>query len=322
MRMSDFPIPFTGRLELKGGDLAAHPSFVVASMYSPSHRDLATRLATSLEQLGLPFAIYEVPAVHRSISPRGNDDLVFTKANFISFVLDEYRTPILYVDCDCVFRAPPKRIAVLVADGCDFAVYNWLADEHTDAFLPCNVSTSAVPVGSNRPRFYRFSHSVDAFAPDQLICSGAVQFYSTNAAAHDLLEAWSNAVRDFPGVSDDECLDYAFNFRRSMTQRARSSWLDKSYARYMYWIYARPVIDHPQLPTIGDPTHPTIKAAYGISRAKFEHAEIRADGRLFPRDAVIDVEQRLILRPRATGRADGGMELVTYAPLHNELFLP
>ena len=83
MPMPDFPIPFTGRLQLKGGDLMAHPSFVVVSMFTPSHREMATRLATSLEQLGLPFALYEVPTIHRSVSPGGNDDRSNTKANFI-----------------------------------------------------------------------------------------------------------------------------------------------------------------------------------------------------------------------------------------------
>lgn len=319
--MSDFPIPFTGRLILKGGNLASQPAFVIVSMFTASHRELATRLAASLEQFGLPFAIYEVPAVHRSLSVRGSDNPAYTKANFISFVLDEFRTAVLYVDCDCVFRALPKRIEALVADGCDFAIYNWLADEHTDAFKPCNVSTTAVPARSGQPRFYQFTHSIDWFAPDQLLCSGAVQFYSTSAAARGLLAAWYNTIRDFPGVSDDACLDYTFNFRSSMTQGVRVCWFDKSYARYLFWIYARPVIDHPQIPTLWDPDAPTIDVLTGAPRWKKDYAELRADGRLFPRDAVIDVEQRLILRPRHRADADGQIELATFCPLHNELFL-
>jgi hypothetical protein len=271
--------------------------------------------------LGLPFAIYEVPTVHRSISVRGNDDPAYTKANFISFVLDEFQTPVLYVDCDCVFRAPPKRLEALVAEGCDFAIYNWLADEHTDTFKPCNVLGSPASDGSDRHRFYQFRHSIDQFAPEQLICSGAVQFYSTTTAARDMLTAWYETIREFPGVPDDECLDYAFNFRRSMAQRVRAFWFDKSYARYLFWIYARPVIDHPQFPTLRDQAAPKIDILIGAPRWKQDHAEIRADGRLFPRDAVIDVEQRLILRPRRPTGADGRIELAAFAPLHNELFI-
>jgi hypothetical protein len=319
--MPDFPIPFSGRLALKGGDITGRPAFVVASMFTPSHRDLATRLAASLERFGLPFAIYEVPSVHRSISVRGNDDPACTKANFISFVLDEFRVPVLYVDSDCVFRALPKRIQALVADGCDFAIYNWLADEHTDAFKPCVISNTPPPAGSDRPRYYQFSHSVDWFSPDQLLCSGAVQFYSTTAAARDLLAAWHGVIREFPGVPDDECLDYAFNFRRSTTQRIQAFWFDKSYARYLFWIYARPVIDHPQMPAVNDQAATKIDVLAGTPRWKKDHAEIRADGRLFPRDAVIDAEQRLVLRPRRAAGADGRIELVAFAPLHTELFL-
>jgi hypothetical protein len=42
----------------------------------------------------------------------------------------------------------------------------------------------------------------------------------------------------------------------------------------------------------------------------------------FPRDALIDVEQHRILRPREPSHADGRTEFVPYAPLLNELFLP
>lgn len=319
--MTDFPKPFTGRLELKGGDLTAHPSFVVASMFTPSHRDLATRLAESLKKLGLPFAIYEVPTVHRSISSRGADDPAFTKANFISFVLDEFRAPVLYVDCDCVFRVEPKRVRSLVADGCDFAIYNWLADEHTDAFIPFNVPTADVRADNARPRLFRFSHSIDFFSPDQLICSGAVQFYANSAMVRDLLAAWSTAIRDFPGVPDDQCLDYAFNFRRPTTRDARWAWFDKAYARYLFWIYVRPIIDHPQNPAPGDPAGPKIVSATGAPRWRTDNMETRTEGRLFPRDALIDADRRLILRPRDASRRDGKVEFVPYAPLHQELFL-
>jgi hypothetical protein len=319
--MPTFPLPFTGRLELKGGDLGARPSFIVASMFTPSHRDLATRLATSLEQLGLPFAIYEVPTVHRSISPRGTDEPGYTKANFISYVLREFQTPVLYVDCDCVFRVEPRRIRALVADGCDFAIYNWLADEHTDAFVPFDVPMADDRADAARPRLFRFSHSIDWFSPDQLICSGAVQFYANTTAARDLLAVWSAAVRDCSGVPDDQCLDYAFNFRRPTTPGARWTWLDKAYARYLFWIYARPVIDHPQIPAPGDPVGAKIADKTGAPRWKMDNAEVRTDGRLFPRDALVDADRRLILRPRSAGGAGDRVEFVPFAPLHHELFL-
>jgi hypothetical protein len=321
MSTSDFPAPFTGRLELKGGDLAAHPSFIVASMFTPSYRNFATRLAVSLNQFQLPYVMYEVPAVHHSISPKGNEDEAHTKANFINFVLDCHRTPVLYVDCDCVFRAEPKRISTLVADGFDFAIYNWLADEHTDAFKPCRLSTSDGPVENSHRRFFLFDTSFDWFAPEQLQCAGAVQFYSTTPAARGLLAAWNNTIRDFPGVLDDPCLEYAFNFNPSMTKQLHTSWLDKSYARCLFWIYVRPVIDHPQIATPLGIDTPTIEAATGKPRWKSDHAEVRADGRLFPRDALIDAVKRQIWRCRDLKPANGRLEFDYYAPLSCELFI-
>ena len=229
----------------------------------------------------------------------------------------------MYVDCDCVLRTDPKRISALVAEGCDFAVYNWLADEHTDAFQPLDIPNSAVPARGDRARFYRYTHSFDWFAPDQLLCSGAVQFYSNSDAARDLLMAWSTTIDECPGVPDDYCLAYAFNFKRSPTRCFRSAWLDKSYVRYLFWIYVRPIIDHPQFPSDRDKNEPKISDFTGKrSPWKSDHAEIRRDGRLFPRNAVIDIEERLILRTRDSGRGDGQLELVPYAPLHNELFIP
>jgi hypothetical protein len=317
--MSNFPMPFTCRLELKGGDLAARSSFVVTSMFTPSHRDLATRLATSLEQLGLPFAIYEVPTVHRSISSGGTDEPGYTKANFISYVLREFQTPVLYVDCDCVFRVEPKRIRALVTDGCDFAIYNWLADEHTDAFDLFEMPAAGSGPGAVPSRLYRFRHAIDWYAPDQLICSGAVQFYSNSAAALALLAAWSVTIQEFPGALDDHCLDRAFNIHRPMAREGRWAWLDKAYARYLFWIYVRPVIDHPQMPAMGSPE---VADILGPTRWNQTWAETRTDCRLFSRDAIIDADRGLILRPRNPVGTNNRIEFVPFEPLRHELFLP
>jgi hypothetical protein len=316
--MSDFPLPFAGRPALQGGDLAAHPAFIVASMFTPSHRDLATRLATSLQQLQLPFVIYEVPTVHRSISPRGTDDLAYTKANFIRSVLGEFHTPVLYIDCDCVFRAEPKRIRALVDEGCDFAVYNWLADEHTDAFRPCSAQISGASAETVRSRLFRIAHAVDWYAPDQLLSSGAVQFHANTAGAWTLLEAWGQTIQEFPGAPDDHCLDYAFNFRRPVVRNWHWESLDKAYARYQYWIYVRPVIDHPQFPRLPEREEASIEEE---RRWRKDNAEVRADARLFPRDAIIDADRRLILRPRKMPGKGFQIEYAPYAPLYHDLFL-
>ncbi len=316
-------MPFTGRLEFKGGDLTAHPSFIVASMFTSSHRDFATRLATSLTQLGLPFAIYEVPTVHLSISPRGSTDPAYTKANFISYVLGEFHTPVLFVDSDCVFRTEPKRIQELIANGVDFAIYNWLADEHTDAFGAVYLTENGGNSQAVQSRLYRFLHAVDWFAPEQLICSGAVQFYSCASATLAFLHAWSQTIQEFHGAQDDHCLDRTFNFLRPVALNWHWAWFDKAYSRNLWWIYVRPVIDHPQFPAGNDPAVVKILGPVEESPLRWSksRAETRSDGRLFPRDAIIDVDRGLILRPGRIGGPDGQIKYAPYAPLQHELFL-
>jgi len=137
-----------------------------------------------------------------------------------------------------------------------------------------------------------------------------------------LLNAWFQTIQEFPGAPDDHCLDRAFNIRRPMGRDWRWAWLDKAYARYLWWIYVRPVIDHPQFPEKGDPAAAKIMGTADNSlRWNKERAELRTEGRLFPRDAIIDAEQRLILRPRNIGGTHGRIEFAPYAPLHVELFL-
>jgi hypothetical protein len=238
-------------------------------------------------------------------------------------VLGEFHTPVLYIDCDCVFRAEPKRIRALLANGVDFAVYNWLADEHTDAFNPVYPMSSTDDARPTQSRFYGFRHAIDWFAPDQLICSGAVQFYSNAPAALALLDTWGKTIREFHGAPDDHCLDRAFNFLRPAARDWRWTWLDKGYARYLWWIYVRPIIDHPQLPAQGDPAAVNILGPVSNSPLRWnkDRAEMRVDGRLFLRDSIIDADRRLILRPRIKAGTAGMHEYVPYSPLYHELFL-
>jgi hypothetical protein len=66
-----------------GHEPASALSYLIASLYTASHRPLAERLAASLTRFGLPYALYEVPTVHRSLSVRGTDDPAYTKASFV-----------------------------------------------------------------------------------------------------------------------------------------------------------------------------------------------------------------------------------------------
>jgi hypothetical protein len=71
--------------------------FVVAGMFTASHKAAAERLVASLRSFSLPHAIFEVPTVHRSISHKGSDDLAYTKSE-------------LHLACDSICRtARPVR---------------------------------------------------------------------------------------------------------------------------------------------------------------------------------------------------------------------
>jgi len=50
---------------------------------------------------------------------------------------------VLYVDADCEFRSAPALIGELLAGGTEFAIYNWAADRHTEAYLPAPIVMGA-----------------------------------------------------------------------------------------------------------------------------------------------------------------------------------
>jgi hypothetical protein len=263
--------------------------FVVASMFTANVRPLADRLKFSLEKLQLNFVLYEVPTIHCSISTKGTDDITFCKPNFIRFVLSEHHSPILYVDADVVFRRMPDKVLEFVTQRIDFAAYNWLADAATDAYMPQTVACNGVSFSN---RFYGFSHSVDDLDPAQLIVSGAVQYYASGA--DPLLRHWLETINRFPRVMDDQVLDYTYNFvlrKRTL----RTSWLPKGYCRYPWWIHVQPVLDHPEFPTIPDPTR-TFKFASGIERFNLESTRVCRSAGPFPRDCLIDTYEKCLIR--------------------------
>jgi hypothetical protein len=299
-----FPLPFSSLRTIRGGEDA---SYIIGAFFTPGYADKAQRLASSCNQFGLPYEIHEVPAVHRSISSNGTQDAAFTKANFIRHMLSRHNRPVLYVDADCEFQSYPKLLEPMARSQCDFAVYNWLADEYTDAFVPLDVT---MPNGQKiKNRFYSFSHNVGQFSTSQLLCSGSVQFYRNSIPAKALLQEWFQTVLSFPGTADDECLDFAFNHLNTVL---RICWFPKAYARYRWWIYAKPVINHP------DPTNENnfvrIKDPAGRLRYYAERTEKRDEVRLFPRNCIIDTEQQMICR-----MVDG--QLVAQSPTDQNFWL-
>jgi hypothetical protein len=57
--------------------------FAVASMFTAEFEDRAARLRETLERAGVDYVLYAVPAVHRSLTAKGSNDIAFAKPNFI-----------------------------------------------------------------------------------------------------------------------------------------------------------------------------------------------------------------------------------------------
>ena len=257
-------------------------------MYTSGYSDRAAQLRKSCERIGLPYALHEVEAVHNSISTKGSPDLRFTKANFIRQLLERHQRPILYVDADCVVRAYPALIDKLIDDGTTFAIYNWLADANNESFCPVDIRLNGQIIAD---RFFAYSHRVDRYSTEQLICSGAVQLFDASPAASALLAMWHETIENYPGVADDECLDFAFNNGGAGLSDIRWSWLPKEYSRACWWIGTKPILDHPDLPGGNEgmrkiPSDGRLRRVYGercvptVSR--------------FPENAIIDVVDRLL----------------------------
>jgi len=268
--------------------------FVIVSMFTPSLRHQADRLAASIRQFDLNFALFEVPTVHRSISAKGTDQIAFSKANFINWTLLNFGCPVLYLDIDVVLCQHPTALASLQRDNIDFACYNWLADAATDGYMPFPVKTNADTI---HDRFYKFTHAVDAYDVSQLMCSGPVQYYSFNALP--LLLSWINVVDRLPSVPDDQSLDCAYNFIVNK-KLFRAAWLGKEYCRYPWWIHVQPIIKHPDVPAPPDP------AVDFTNTTKMQRLNLAATKTLpaqgpFPRDCLIDTQEGVLLRPGEQG---------------------
>lgn len=190
----------------------------------------------------------------------------------------------------------PVLVDQLLGSQVDFAIFNWLAEEHTEAYVRADV-TVADGSGSRpaRDRFYRFSHSIDSICSRQLLCSGAVQWWNRTTAANALLEQWQRVIERSSGSADDKCLDHAFNNCPPEAPPMRAAWLPKSYARYAWWIYERPFIDHPDIPATADGFVP-LDELDGKRRIYTQWLKEPEVAHVFPKDCLIDTHSRTLLR--------------------------
>lgn len=219
-------------------------SYIAIAMYTKKYEKLAERLANSLLRYNLDHCLFEVPTVHKSISPNGSENLNFCKPNFILHARKIFDKPILYLDCDTVIRQNPVLIESLSQVNADFAILNWLACEDNSAYVPLTTQASS-------ELYWGYSHSIDLFSTSQLICSGAVQYWGGESASDRLLNDWFAVISENPESQDDHCLDFSFNNLPNEV-KIKYQWLPKAYSRYAWWIFDNPIIDHPQIPYSGN----------------------------------------------------------------------
>lgn len=286
--------------------------FVVGIMSTPDTLGKATRLLASCKAQALAAVLYEAPTVHCSTSVKGSDDLSYTRPSFIRFLLQKYHKPLLYLDPDCLMAEAPSRIFSLVEESVDFAIYNWLADEQNDGYLPVNIQVregwSAVAYSD---RYYHYSHGVDIHDPSQLMCSSAVQFWNDSDNARELLIAWQRLIERNPRCAGEHALDFVFNYRGDALPGLKTAWLDKGYVRFPWWIYVKPVIDHPATPGGGGEWPESLEKNEGVPRFDYRKLKKHAADPVFPRDCMIDtVENRLV-----RSGYDGSMQTVGPLPV-------
>jgi hypothetical protein len=293
----EFPLPLKNKGIYRENLLSAHQNtFIVCALFTSDktqYYKYACRLAASCEKFGLPYSICQIPDIHRSINLNGSDDLAFTKANFIAYNMARFPDKnILYVDVDFLFVNHPMMIADISETGCNFAIYNWLSDEHNEAYVPLMKEFEGKTVFSE---FYKYSHHIGYYCNMQLICSGGVQFYRNCLESQNLLKAWQSVIAQNPYSADDECMDYTYNNLDSNFIKLHPAWLDKSYLRLPWWPHVKPVILHPGLPIAGGNR---IHLTERDNKKRFypEKCQKKTALLYFPPDCIIDTKRYLLLK--------------------------
>lgn len=292
------PIPFEHKIYKESLSSKHQTNFIICSMFTsdpPKLSIYANRLIQSCEQFQLPYIIYEIPQVHQSISLKGTDHVAFTKANIIFSTLNRYpRLNVLYLDIDVLFTDYPSKIEEISNSQINFAIYNWLNDQHNEAYVPI---IQTADFEERFSHFYVLSHFVSLYDPTQLNCSGAVQFYKNSDFAKYLLQAWQYVVAENPIYADDQLLNYTYNNFVFDKTNFSAFWLDKSYCRYAWWPHIKPVINHPDFPD--NSSRAQITTIHHLPEVVL-HEELlynkKSADLLFPSEYVLDTKNNFIYK--------------------------
>ena len=271
-------------------------NFIVISFFTKSYKDKADKLINSLNKFNINYKVFEIPTIHYSKSNKGSDDINYCMPKLIMKALSSFRLPILFIDCDMEIVQKPELFYRLDEKKIDFAIYNWLEDNDNDGYLPLklNINTSEGKIEKtyfiNKVNVKLLNHSEKE---KQLFSSGAVAYFSNSDLSNKLLKDWYKNIEKYPQLPDDQILDYTFNFTFDKKNKLKIEWLSKNYCRVYWWIFTKPIINHPD--NVSHREKDNFYKITGKKRFKIENT-IKRETSKIPSDLIIDINEKKLLK--------------------------
>ena len=270
-------------------------NFLIVSFFTKNYKTKADRLIDSLNNFKLNYKVFEVPSIHYSKSENGSDNINYSMPKLILKMINKYKVPILFTDCDMVIEKKPELIFSLKEKKIDFAIYNWLEDSENDGYLPVNLDINTEE-GKVHKKYYINKVNIKLINnPDkekQLFSSGAVAYFSDSNESISFLNYWLENIKSYPKAPDDQVLDYTYNYS-SKLRNLKVEWLDKSYCRIYWWIFSDPIINNPG--QVHHRRNDNFERLTGKKRFKIENTLRRRTSK-FPEEFLLDLKKKNILK--------------------------
>ena len=270
--------------------------FLIVSFFTQNYKDKADRLINSLNNFNLNYKIFEVPTIHYSKSDKGSNDINYCMPKLIIDMLNQFKIPIIFLDCDLVVMKEPKLFYSLKEKNIDFAIYNWLEDSENDGYLPVKLKINSEK-GEIEETYYINSVNVKLLnnpnKEGQLFSSGGVAYFSESNSSINVLNEWLENIIKYPKAPDDQLLDHTYNYSSTVRKNLKVEWLDKSYCRVFWWIFSEPIINHP-----GHMSHRINDNFFKITgkeRFKIENT-IKRNSSKVSKEFIIDAKNKKILK--------------------------
>lgn len=194
-------------------------NYLRQKMKSPglTYPQLVKRMRTQAKRHGFLFDAQELPA------NSSYQNAISYKATFIKKMLEKWKKPVLYLDCDMCIHKPP---VIFTTNQYDFMAFNWNADARV----------------AQEQNTLLFDWSV-------LETSGGIFYFNNTKNAMSLLHSWEDALTKHPTKADDRLLAITF-VKTNAQQWLRYYWIPVEYfyvPQYYYNVIPnrQVVISHP-----------------------------------------------------------------------------